>query len=92
MAIYGAVVLMAIGNGVMWPSVLGLLSKVAGETYQGAVQGLAGSLGAVASVAGLVLGGLLYATLGSRVFLVSAAVILAVSLVGVSTTGVPART
>ena len=90
-AIYGAVVLMAVGNGVMWPSVLALLSKVAGETYQGAVQGLAGSLGAVASVAGLVLGGLLYATLGPRVFWVSAAVILAVSLVGVTTTRVAAR-
>ena len=91
-AIYGAVLLMAVGNGVMWPSVQALLSKAAGETYQGAVQGLAGSLGAVASVAGLVLGGLLYATLGPRVFWVSAAVILAVSLVGVSTTRVAART
>ena len=91
-AIYGAVVLMAVGNGVMWPSVQALLSKAAGETYQGAVQGLAGSLGAVASVTGLVLGGLLYATLGPRVFWVSAAVILAVSLVGVSTTRVAART
>ena len=85
-AIYGAVLLMAVGNGVMWPSVQALLSKVAGETYQGAVQGLAGSLGAAASVAGLVLGGLLHATLGPRVFWVSAAVILAVSLVGVTTT------
>ena len=69
-----------------------LLSKVAGETCQGAVQGLAGSLGAVASVAGLVLGGLLYATLGPRVFWVSAAVILTVSLVGATTTGLVART
>ena len=91
-AIYGAVLLMAVGNGVMWPSVQALLSKVAGETYQGAVQGLAGSLGAVASVAGLVLGGLLHATLGPRVFWVSAAVTLAVSLVGVTTTRVAART
>ena len=83
---------MAVGNGLMWPSVLALLSKVAGETYQGAVQGLAGSLGAVASVAGLVLGGLLYATLGPRVFWVSASVILAVSLVGVTQTRAAART
>ena len=87
-AIYGAVSLMAVGNGVMWPSVQALLSKVAGETYQGAVQGLAGSLGAVASVGGLVLGGVLYGTLGPRVFWVSAAVILAVSLVGATTTRV----
>ena len=83
--IYGAVTLMAVGNGVMWPSVQARLSKVAGEIYQGAIQGLAGSLGAVASVGGLLLGGLLYATLGPRVFWVSAAVSLAVSLVGLTT-------
>ena len=80
--IYLAVVLMALGNGVMWPSVLSLLSKSAGDTYQGAIQGLAGSLGAVASVAGLVLGGMLYATLGPKVFWVSAVVSLTVGLVG----------
>jgi DHA1 family tetracycline resistance protein-like MFS transporter len=84
--IYAAVVLMALGNGVMWPSVLALLSRVAGERDQGAVQGLSGSLGAVASVTGLVLGGLLYASIGPRVFQVSAAVTLAVALVGLTTT------
>ena len=92
MAIYGAVVLMAVGNGVMWPSVQALLSRVAGETYQGAVQGLAGSLGAGASVAGLVLGGLLYATIGPRVFWVSAFVTLSVALVGITTTRLSAKT
>ena len=89
-AIYGAVLLMAVGNGVMWPSVLAVLSKVAGKTYQGAVQGLAGSLGAAASVAGLVVGGLLYASIGPQVFRVSAAAILAVALVGATTTRVVA--
>ena len=81
---------MAVGNGVMWPSVLAVLSKVAGKTYQGAVQGLAGSLGAAASVAGLVVGGLLYASIGPQVFRVSAAAILAVALVGATTTRVVA--
>ena len=50
--VYGAVVLLAVGNGIMWPTVLSLLSKAAGSASQGAVQGLAGSLGAVASIAG----------------------------------------
>jgi MFS family permease len=39
---------------------------------QGAVQGLASSTGAVASIAGLLLGGALYQSLGNRVFLVAA--------------------
>lgn len=78
--IYGAVVLLAVGNGIMWPSVLSLLSQAAGRTHQGAVQGLAGSLGAVASITGLLLGGALYGSIGSRVFWVSAGVTLVVAL------------
>lgn len=89
LVIYLAVALMALGNGVMWPSVLSLLSKTAGDSYQGSIQGLAGSLGAVASVAGLVLGGMLYANLGPKVLWVSAAVSLTVGLVGATRLGRP---
>ena len=78
--IYLAAAFMAVGNGVMWPSVQSVLSRLAGPIYQGAVQGLAGSLGAAASILGLLLGGVLYTSLGSRVFLVSALVILAVAV------------
>jgi MFS transporter, DHA1 family, tetracycline resistance protein len=67
--------LFALGNGLMWPSVLSLLSKFAGARYQGAVQGFAGSLGGLASVIGLVLGGLAYEQYGVRTFLASAALI-----------------
>ncbi len=75
---YLAVVLMALGNGLMWPSALSVLSKAAGDTYQGAVQGLAGSLGAIASIAGLIAGGVLFATIGPTIFWASAGVILLV--------------
>jgi len=40
--VYCAAVLFALGNGLMWPSVLSLLSKRAGATHQGAVQGITG--------------------------------------------------
>ncbi len=86
-AIYGAVVLLAVGNGVMWPSVLSLLSRAAGPVHQGAVQGLAGSLGAAASIAGLLLGGLLFATLGPGVFWLSAVVAASVGFVGLTQLG-----
>ena len=75
---YLAVVLMALGNGLMWPSALSVLSKAAGDTFQGAVQGLAGSLGAIASIAGLITGGVLFATIGPTIFWASAGVILLV--------------
>ncbi len=69
---------MALGNGLMWPSVMSLISKAAGQQYQGTVQGFAGSSGAVASILGLILGGLIYGVLQGSIFLVSAGVILPV--------------
>jgi len=78
--IYTGVTLLALGNGIMWPSVVSALSKAAGNRYQGAVQGLAGSFGAVASILGLLAGGFLFGLLGPRVFTLSAAMILGVFL------------
>lgn len=77
--IYLGAVLIALGNGVMWPSVLSVLSIVAGDRHQGAVQGLAGSAGAIASIVGLVMGGVLYNLVGTAVFAVAAAVIVTVA-------------
>ena len=78
--IYLGVALLALGNGLMWPSVLSVLSKTAGKEVQGAVQGFAGSAGAVASILGLLVGGLLFEALEARTFLLSAGVIFAVFL------------
>lgn len=87
--IYGSVVLLALGNGLMWPSVVSLLSLSAGRRWQGAVQGLAGSAGALASILGLLLGGALYARLESDVFVLSSLTILAVFLLALL--GTPPR-
>ncbi len=73
--IYGAAALMAIGNGVMWPSTMAAMSKAGGEKYQGIVQGYAGSGGAIASIIGLLAGGLMYGYLESAIFLISAILI-----------------
>lgn len=73
--IYGAALLFALGNGLMWPSVMSILSKRAGTIYQGAVQGVASSLASLASIIGLTTGGLLYNLIGATTFLISAAVI-----------------
>lgn len=78
--LYSAAILFAIGNGLMWPSFMSILSYRAGTTHQGAVQGLAGSFGSLASIIGLTIGGILYSLFGSTTFLVSAIVIFAVSI------------
>ncbi|MEE9596837.1 MAG: MFS transporter [Acidiferrobacterales bacterium] len=70
--VYLGAALTALGNGLMWPSVMSRLAERAGQVYQGSVQGFASSVGAVASIVGLVAGGLLYNWLGPWVFSVAA--------------------
>jgi MFS transporter, DHA1 family, tetracycline resistance protein len=77
-SVSGAVILFAVGNGLMWPSFMSILSRRAGSKLQGAVQGVAGSFGGLASIVGLSLGGFLYNSIGGATFLISAGVILAV--------------
>jgi len=72
-----AAILIAVGNGLMWPPMVALLSKAADE-HQGAVQGLAGSVSAAASILGLLLGGLLYAHITDWLFVLSAVLIFSV--------------
>ncbi len=82
--IYLAAGLFALGNGLMWPSVLATLSKTAGERLQGSVQGFASSFGGVASILGLTMGGILYEWLGPGIFIVSAGIIYMVFLMALS--------
>jgi MFS family permease len=80
---YIGTTLLAVGNGVMWPSLMALLSTATDRENQGAVQGFASSSGAVASIVGLLVGGLLYGVLGTGVFLLSFAVTMVVVLFSV---------
>lgn len=82
LVLYAGTVLMAAGNGLMWPSLLSSLSKVTDRSTQGAVQGLASSVNAVASILGLLAGGMAYRLLGPRVFLLSTAITALVFLLG----------
>ncbi|MDN5200929.1 MFS transporter [Fulvivirgaceae bacterium BMA10] len=66
--IYIGVVLFSSGNGIMWPSFLSILSKVAGQKYQGVIQGYASSTGSLASIIGLITGGLIYGLIGATTF------------------------
>ena len=78
--IYSSTLFFAFGNGLMWPSVLSILSKAAGKKYQGSVQGLASSAGSLASIVGLIAGGVLYANYVEWTFIISAITIFIVFL------------
>ena len=86
-AIYAGGAMFSLGNGLMWPSFLALLSKQAGSRYQGAVQGFSGSVGSLASIVGLLAGGILYGILGGQVFLISAALAFVVSVLALRFVG-----
>ncbi|MDW7733691.1 MAG: MFS transporter [Methanolobus sp.] len=76
--IYLAAAFFAFGNGVMWPCILSVLSKLAGTTYQGSVQGFAMSASSFASILGLLAGGLLYTQIKALSFLIAAIIIFVV--------------
>jgi MFS family permease len=72
---YAAAVLYALGNGLMWPSFLSLLSDHAGESNQGYIQGLGNSAGSLASIGGLLVGGILFTGMKENVFIVPAVLV-----------------
>ncbi len=80
-AVFAGGVLFSIGNGIMWPSFLSILSSLAGEKYQGAVHGYGSSAGSLASIIGLLAGGILYAGLGSWIFLFSVIIFLVIAFI-----------
>ena len=81
---YSGAVFIALGNGVMWPSVLSLLSQTTDEKYQGLIQGFAGGVGSVASIIGLLVGGMLYARLGGWIFFLSTIILFFVFVIALS--------
>ncbi len=80
---YVGIALLALGNGVMWPSLMAIISMATDRDVQGAVQGFASSSGAIASVLGLLGGGLLYEFVGTGVFQLAAAITVVVVVLSV---------
>lgn len=72
---YIALVFFALGNGLMWPSVMSILSKAAGKEHQGAVQGVSGGFTSLASIIGLVTGGFMFSFFDADTFLIAASMI-----------------
>ena len=73
-------VLFAIGNGLAWPTFQARLAEAARPEDQGAVQGAATSAGALASIFGLIVGGVLYPLLDVWLFIAGAVLFLLVCL------------
>ena len=87
-----AAALFALGNGLMWPSLVALVAKVASADLQGEVQGLTGSAGSLASIVGLASGGFVYEAIGAKTFLISAAFMAIAMLMSLRALRMPAVT
>ncbi len=68
------------GNGLAWPTFQTRVARAAGVRDQGAVQGAITSASSVASILGLLAGAMLYPKLGSGIFVLAAALFVAVGL------------
>jgi len=68
--LYIAATFMAFGNGIMWASFLSILSSSGTPARQGAIQGYGSSVGSIASMIGLVTGGILFESIANSVFLI----------------------
>ncbi len=80
--IYTSAVFFGLGNGMMWPSFMAMLSRIGNKTQQGAIQGFAGSAGSLASIVGMLSGGFIYGVLEGRIFYLTAAGLLLISFAG----------
>lgn len=78
--IYLANTIFSLGNGIMWPSFLALLSSTGTKQNQGAIQGYGNSMGSIASMLGLILGGMLFESISTTVFVIGALVFLVITL------------
>lgn len=85
--VYAAALLFAFGNGVAWPSLTSFLAGLVDDSIQGSVQGLASSAGSLASIIGLLAGGVIYERFHSVTFLLSASLILLASLLSMRLAG-----
>jgi MFS family permease len=76
---YLSATVMAFGNGIMWASFLSLLSKAGKKSQQGAIQGYGSSTGSIANMLGLVLGGILFQSIGIVVFAIAGGIFIIIA-------------
>jgi len=74
--LYVGITLLSLGNGLMWPNFLSILAKTGNNQLQGVIQGYGNSMGSLASIFGLVLGGTLFESIQTAVFKIGVVIFL----------------
>lgn len=74
--LYTSMLVIAIGDGLLYPSLVATISNLVEQDLQGTIQGYITSTGSMASIIGLLVGGLLYEIISKTIFILSAITIL----------------
>ncbi|HKK87887.1 MAG TPA: MFS transporter, partial [Saprospiraceae bacterium] len=77
-ALAAANVLLSVGNGVLWPSFMSVLSESSPPDKIGGIMGWGNSMGSLGSILGLLIGGFLYTHIGPRLFFLGSLLFLTV--------------
>ncbi len=72
--LYLGVTVMALGNGLMWPSFLNILGSKGDVSIQGSIQGYGASMGSIARMTGLITGGILFEVWSTHLFFLAGGV------------------
>ena len=75
-ALYLAITILSVGNGMMWPSFMSLLAQKGTSSTQGVIQGYGSSMGSIASMFGLLVGGFLFESIKAYLFVIGAGIFL----------------
>ena len=81
--IVGSAVFVALGNGLSYPSLISTISNHSSAENQGAIQGISGSIGSLASIIGLIFGGIFYELLKEAIFYLSGFIMFLLVLLGI---------
>lgn len=81
--LFAGALLFALGNGIAWPTFQARIADAAGADAQGVVQGAAAGASSLASIVGLVAGGILWTWLGRSLFAAAALLFLALGAAAV---------
>lgn len=81
--VYVGNVLLSVGNGLMWPSFLAILAQRSDPSKQGTIMGYGNSTGSLASIIGLIVGGLLFSQVGPNIFLIGSALLFVITILSI---------
>lgn len=75
--------LVALGNSLVWPALSTIIAHKGGSKYQGKIQGIITTIGAISAIIGLSIGGVFYDVFDEKVFYLGGVIVIIILLLSV---------